>query len=191
MDKMGIINLMSKIESIDDKEQSEIVEDKDGTMPLEVSKTDDGDTTKHIVLDGPLSHIYTKALNMTYANEAIASSFPLDSGTDQDESDATVSYMLGATGEVISSAATTDDTGMYVYCCSSDLDQASLIDASDKLNRASREGYSEVMLVMESDGVVSPKAGLLDKMSSVLGVKVCYGRNTAIAVLKGIAKGKT
>lgn len=133
-----------------------------------------------IVLDGPLSHIYTQALNLAYANEGTSTvaSF-LEArhsslvGTDDDEEN-----------RVKSGNSVTAD-GTYVYCVdSTDLDNQGLLVSTEALRIAvESKKYKNVVLALESAHVVTSKVQLLGEMGTALGAKVCLSRKNAVQTL--------
>lgn len=134
--------------------------------------------TQTIVLDGPLSHIYTKALNLAYANEGTSSMVSLlESGHKS----------LDDPEEEGADSVTAD--GTYVYCVDSDdLSNQGLVLSSECLRIATKK-YKNVILALESSHVVNARTQLLGEMGEALGVKVCYSRNNAVqSLLSGSRK---
>lgn len=157
---MGIFQLNKET---DNSELSEL-KDKtidDKTFDEKVSENNDKkeiDTEQEIKLDGPLSSIYAKALNMMYSKES-------------------TSMMIIPNNE-----NKVSQDGIYVYCCNGDeLDNNSLIESTDKLRLAlDNKKYSKVVAVIESNNVVNDKIGLLDNYIHSLGIETYYSRKIAI-----------
>jgi hypothetical protein len=165
---------ISQDENKEEKEaaNSPILENKDEAITEKEVEGTDGykNTDAKIVLSGPLSKIYTKALNLVYANE--------DTGTE-----------LLTTDEEL----TEDDdqnTNLYVYCCDDSLDSGDLVEATEKLSQAmNSKKYKSVILSLESNGNMNNRIGLLDSFASEVGVKVCFSRNRALEAINGSLRG--
>ncbi len=121
---------------------------------------------KTIMLNGPLSHIYTQALNAVFSKESTGMGAHLfkyrilnDKDKDEDE---------------------IDDT--FVYCVDSDsLSSSELIASSEALRDAVKSGkHRKVVLAMESNGVANSRMQLLDEVSRSMGVKVFLSRGSAL-----------
>ena len=140
-----------------------------------------GKQVKQIVIDGPLSEIYTQALNIAYAKK------PLDENgearTPATETQAT---------EVVALAAATmaknreNDIACremtYLFTTSSgELDKNGVSDALDTLIDArTNPDYSEVVLAIESHSSFGKNAGLLCNAVEAAGVKILYSRISAM-----------
>jgi hypothetical protein len=143
-----------------------------------VERTDEEQSTEErmIKVDGPLSSIYTKALNEVYAKEDMAATVIQDL---YDQSQSLDKDNLQHTGHV-------DDNGSYIYATDADkLDSQELVKAMESIRVASTK-YKNCVVSIEQHGAISNRAGLLDKYCGDLGVKVCYKRSTA---LSSITKG--
>lgn len=131
-----------------------------------------------IVLDGPLSQIYTQALNIAYAKESVG-------------------MMFGSVYDKKQQNKTNDEDGdglddSYVYAVDADdLDTDCLLLSAEALRVATQSGrYRQVILAIESHGTVTKKMQLLTEMSDALGAKVCLSRNSAIqSVMTPLKKG--
>lgn len=126
-----------------------------------------------IVLDGPLSSIYTQALNLVYSKE---------SGMTQ------VHAMIGGLDE--EEELNTSDTSLYVYCVDGDkIDSNELNTAIDKLRIAlDNKKYSKVVLAVECGTNIGSKIALLDQFSKDIGVKVCFSRKKALEHISCVLK---
>lgn len=124
---------------------------------------------KTIVLDGPLSHIYTQALNMVYANEAV--NMVTHMMMEQEEQD---------------SDKNPYGKDVYVYCCDGDkLTSDELVNTSNKLRIAlDKKKYSKVLLSIECHGVVNSRIGLLHEYSASLGIPVSYTQSGSMNNIK-------
>ena len=138
--------------------------------PVEVPKEE-----KTIVLDGPLSRIYTQALNMAYAKEDVGA----------------MGQMLMVTGQGDPDEDEDDSRDLYVYCCDGDeLTDEKVTEAADTLRIAlDSKKYKSTAVAIECRGRVSDQLALLDQLSSQMGVKVFYRRKTAMeAITHGFRK---
>ena len=117
-----------------------------------------------IVLDGPLSSIYTKALHMAFSNESVG--VLTDNGTDIE--------------------FTPENKATFLYCCDgSDITSDELTETTNKLRIALDSGkYKKVILSMECV-TVNNRTALLDEYSTKAGVDVYY---TSKAAINGIGK---
>ena len=156
---MGIVNLQDNdvtgnknmlIEKKEVDRDKEVVENEDPTSTGEESD-------KKIVLDGPLGHIYTKALNLIYANEGL--NLMSESVLTDDEETAA------------------DGSSLYVYTVDGDnLDHSGLLEATNKLSNSRQQSK---LLVLE--GISSnSKAGLLERYATGLGIKVYVSRESSL-----------
>lgn len=130
---------------------------------------------KTVVMDGPLSQIYTQALNIAYAKEGLSTmvSF-LEAKHDSLTSDEDLEE-----NRLMSGNAVTAD-GTYVYCIDgTDLEGQGLVAATEAL-RVAKSKYKEVVLALESHGVVTSRVQLLGEMGEALGAKVCMTRDGAM-----------
>lgn len=189
---MGIINLLREKEvSIDTSKKED--ESKDESLDHDSEATINGvdkkegsteaKDAKHIVLSGPLSQMYTTALNMVYANEDVASQIFMG-GTIKKIEDKSMVDSAGMLEE--DTADEPDDHDLYVYCCDSDMEQTDLVNVVDSLSKAVTEGYKDIVLAIECDVRVSPKISLIEELSRKLGVKVCYSRKSALESIQQI-----
>lgn len=175
---MGVYNLTLK--------STKPNEDNSGVVPLDKETTEDKVVPqnkasekieeKTIVLDGPLSHIYTQALNAVYANEAINM----------------LTQMAVNDEDAYGKKDETNIHGkeLYVYCCDGDkLDSEELVNATNKLRIAlDKKEYKHVLVSVECMNS-NTKIALLDEFSSSLGIKVIYSRNNTIDNIKSAFKG--
>lgn len=140
--------------------------------PEEVS--DPKSEEKIVVMDGPLSKIYTQALNLAYANEAASASGQTD-----------VKILFDDTIEENGEPA----RDLYVYCCdSADIDNEDVIHGTDKLRLALDGRYKQALVVMESHHAIKPIAGLLEEYACNTGVKVVFTRDLAIETIQQLLR---
>lgn len=168
---MGVYNI-----TLSDKEiatNKEAIDNNDSTKTNEIPQDRAKEKTeeKTVVLDGPLSHIYTQALNMVYANEAVNM----------------LTQMAVDVEEKYGDDNLTDNKDLYVYCCDGDkLNTDSLVETTNKLRLAlDKKQYKNIIISVESINGNS-KIALLDEFSSALGIKVIYSRNRAIDNIRSI-----
>lgn len=170
---MAIFNLGTADESTSDNNQEQKVEEQTEEVTNNQNTTSVSDKTeedkKTIVLDGPLSHIYTQALNVVYANEA--TNMLTQMMVDQEENE---------TGK------NPYGKDVYVYCCDgNNLTNDDLMETSNKLRIAlDKKKYSKVLLSIECHGVVNNRIGLLHDYSVSLGIPVSYTQSGSINNIK-------
>lgn len=144
------------------------VANKDSTDGKEVSEE------KTIILDGPLSHIYTQALNLAYAKESTMMSLALFKTLAPDEQ------------VVDSNEPYADDT--YVYCVDDNALSESVVEGFEALREASKK-YKNIIVALESGRVVTNRMQMISEFSESLGAKVCYTREQALkTVLSKVRK---
>lgn len=170
---MGIFNLTGNVnpEPSDSETVVQNVEPvKEHTDVIKPNEKlgDNSHETKTIVIDGPLSSIYTKALNMIYSKEDLVNMIQ-DPYTDDEK---------------------VEEKDVYVYCCSSDdIEENGVVAVSDKLRLAlDSKRAKKIILAVECGQLVSDKIGLLDGFSSSIGVKLISSRSTALEVIKNSLK---
>lgn len=169
-----------------DSEKSNVkISNTDSTIDDTGGNKIDNKEQETITLAGPLSHIYTQALNLAYANEGTSTMVSIletrhgglvNDETEQERMDA-------------GNAVTAD--GTYVYCVdSSDLNSQGLVAGTEAIRSAvASKKYKAVVLAIESSSVVTSKTQLLGEMGSALGAKVCLTRNNAVhTVIAGLRK---
>lgn len=131
-----------------------------------------------VVMDGPLGHIYTQALNLAFAKEDTGTMFSvlMKKIHEHGRTDATKNP----------EPALVDENGTYVYAIDDkELDSVGLVTSLETIREAvNSKRYKRVVLAMES-GHVSSKMQLLDQASRELGVTVCLTRNRLIDTVMG------
>lgn len=168
---MAIINL----DELKQQNQQEIADKTEKSIDINEVKpavtNDDGaaidnkETATHITLTGPLSQMYTKALNLIYANENI---LEIKSTMDSSSTDQTDNN---------------DTKDLYLYCC--DEKDVDLVDVSDKLTIALDSGYKRVGIVTECDtSKVSRNLAALESLARNLKVKMYFSKKTAMEAVK-------
>lgn len=132
--------------------------DKEGSQVEQVNEPVQQENKK-IVLDGPLSTIYTQALNVLYAKEDMAGMIvPTDDVEEYDESD------------------------LYVYCTPAELVDNDIAGVADKIMEASKHGKNVVAI--ECSSMIPSKMGLLEKLGKDVGVKIHVTRNSALEAIR-------
>ena len=143
-----------------DKETTEPQQtvDKQGEQVQQVNEPVEQENKK-IVLDGPLSTIYTQALNVLYAKEDMAGMIvPSDETEEYDESD------------------------LYVYCTPAELVDKDIVGVADKILEASKHGKNVVAI--ECSSMIPTKMGLLEKLGKDVGVKIHVTRSSALEAIR-------
>ena len=170
---MSILNL----DAVQGKEQPESVPDQEETKLDADLDNIPGDSSKEegnkvVVMDGPLSRVYTEALNLAYAKEAASASGQTDIKILFDED--------------IEAQDEENRKALYVYCCDGEqLDMSDTVQATDKLRLALDSGkYKKVLMAMEASKGISNSAGLLDEYARRNGVQVLFKRSTALESIK-------
>lgn len=141
-------------------------------------KEETTDQIKTVTIDGPLSHVFTQALQIAYAKE-----------------DTSTMGMMLATRKRNDDEGDSDNNGVpdnmerdgsYVYAIDEKtLDSDGLMLGTEALRVAvASKKYSKVILSMESCGSVTSKMQLLHDISVTMGVKVCYSKAQTFSQLK-------
>lgn len=134
--------------------------------------------TATVVMDGPLGHIYTQALNLAFAKEDTGTMFSvlMKNMKEHGHADATNNP----------EPALVDENGTYVYAIGDkELDSVGLVTSLETIREAVKSGkYKKVLLAMESSHV-SSKMQLLDQASREMGVTVCLTRSRLIDTVMG------
>lgn len=183
---MGILNLSSDAnrDAPQDKPSTQNDTDKDSTESDQVEVTSGAsvdeaqeETAKSrvVIMDGPLSRVYTEALNMAYAKE--------DTGTMAMK---IVRHEQREGASLQLDPALVDEHGTYVYAIDDrSLDKEGLVPVLETLRTAVKSGkYSQVVLALEAR-TVSSKMQLLDEASTLMGVKVRVSRSSAVRTVLG------
>jgi hypothetical protein len=176
---MGIFNIsnISTTENVSKavKNPTDPVPDvKIGTEPATPAATDNaaGNKGKNVVMTGPLSKIYSEALNLAYGKESVMNMLNPEDMELMDEQ-----------------AGTADEKDLYVYTTDgSKMDGQEMVQASDKLRLAlDSKKYKKVILAVEC---VTPtrKVALLHDMATSMGIDVVFNRKAAIESMKGYLK---
>lgn len=158
-------------------EGNDVVKENETTKEEDVPKTDKGDIT--VTLDGPLSKIYTQALNLTYATEDGSMMQPMVNIIETNKEEEADKNKQAA------------DAKLYAYCVDDkDINEGNLAETSDKLRVAlDSKKYKEVMCVVECHGSVSSKVGLLDSFGTAIGVRVLLSRRSALEAIQLALRG--
>lgn len=173
---MGVFNLnsdetASRQEEIQNNDVPNVVNTNTSQqVTQEVPKKEDKQEAK-VILDGPLSQIYTQALNLVYAKE--------------DTGQMLAQFIQQQDNKEANDAAA--DKDIYVYCCDGDdLSQDHLIESTNKLQAAlGQDKYKDTILAIECrQGHVNDKVGLLDTMARSMGVRVYLTRGSALEGVK-------
>jgi len=173
---MGIFNLgtMDKSKDVvsENKETNDVKDNNesvvaDTAVPDTTATATDTPAEKKevkIVLSGPLSEIYTQALNAVYSKED-------------------TSLMLAPPMITIKTAENKDkitDADLYVYCC--DGDNINLPEDTDNIKDATNNNNS--IVAIECGSNINNKIGLLESFATTLGAKVCFSRKVAIEAIR-------
>lgn len=134
----------------------------DSTAGLISSDANTANKEPMVVLDGPLGHLYTKALNLAYAKE--------DTGT--------MSLAYQSYRSKVKETDDIDSNGTYVYVADgSRLTQADVVGATSDIQMAVSSGiFRHHILVLEHRDVPNPKAELLAQFANDVGMKVIQKR---------------
>lgn len=119
--------------------------------------------TKTVVLNGPLSHIYSQALNVVYANESQAND------------------VIMLTDTIISNQEK-QPVDLYVHVCGvDDLENGGLPGIFNDLRiAAADENIKQRMVVIESNGVITSKMVVLENFLTANGISISHKRTNAI-----------
>lgn len=125
---------------------------------------------KVVVMQGPLSTIYTDALNQVYAQESQANDAVTLINTIQKDQG--------------------PQPDLYVYVSDSALlDSASVTEVFDNLRLALDNRKGNSVVVLESNGRVSKKLSLVDNYARSQGAKVVYSRKAALEAIQQCLRG--
>lgn len=181
---MGIFNLntLKDVDLENDGSNTVVIDEKEGKVDVPIAQKVVENTSEKakesIVLDGPLSHIYTQALNMVYGNEGTSTMVSI--------LEAKHHSLINGDSEAdrMEAGNSVTDKGTYVYCIdATDMDAQGLVTSTECLREVVKSGkYSNVILAMESSNINS-KMQLLGEMGTALGIKVVNSRSKAMTVL--------
>lgn len=188
---MGIFNLSNKKETPKVEDTKEIVkpedtielnkEVEDKEKPINLDSNNNNEITKPkdkvIVLDGPLSNIYTKALNEVYSKK-------LNNPDDPNIKESLEGMQFG--GYKFKAPDNDEHSTMYVYCLDSDeLSTKDVDEAIGKVRIAldSKKSDKAMVVAEEHGGVVSNTLVLLDQLCSSMGIKMYTNRRTALEAI--------
>jgi hypothetical protein len=134
----------------------------DPTGSLTPSAGDSGKKEPMIVLDGPLGHMYTQALNLAYAKE--------DTGM--------MSMAYQNYRNQVKEVDGVDANGTYVYAVDgSNMNQGGVLAATKDIQLAiAGKVFKHHVLVMEHHGIPNSKAQLLVEYAKGVGMKVIEKR---------------
>lgn len=127
------------------------------------------ETVAKVKVDGPLSNLFTEALQKVLSSESVGA-------------DALVAMkMLDNEGD--------ENSDLYVYCCDTDkMDSTGLVNASDGLKIALDSGkYKKVALVTESL-LINNKLACLEAFARSVGAQVYYSNSKAVREVLGYRK---
>lgn len=154
------------------------------STPIEQTSGD----TKKIVLDGPLSEIYTKALNIAYSKQTEQATDKVSQETQQ--MDAVLVADIHAMNKDKKDAELKDaQNAAYVYVTSDDeLSSDGLLTAFDNVRVAlDSKQFTKTVVCIESSGMVNGhRIELLTDMARNFGAQVFYTRNATMKYLRGI-----
>ena len=126
---------------------------------------------KVVIIDGPLGHIYTQALNMVYAHDKVAT-----------EGIAMMFDALVIKQGPDSSEVKEEDDAAYLYCIGDGyLTGGGLLDAAETIRVATEsKKYKKMIVSIESGDVIQARTQLLGELCEAMGVQVCLTRNKAV-----------
>lgn len=159
----GVFELTKNADEIKE-EPSSIQPNPDAQQNEDSQKTEPVNKEEQVVvLDGPLSKIYTEALNIAYAKEDTGTMLSLiNASDDQDRIDGKDSSFIYCVGDIY-------------------LNQDELQLSCEHLSKAVNSGkYKKVVLAMECGMNIGNKVQLLDNFSRSIGVEVHYTRGKAV-----------
>ncbi len=125
---------------------------------------------KTIVIDGPLSNIYTQALNMVYSKENIVNMIQDPESLDPESK---------------------KESDVYLYCCDGDDvgTQNGLIRTTDAIFVAAEQHKGkQIILAVECHGVITERIALLHGYAESLGIKFMSNRSSAVEAVKNNLK---
>lgn len=143
--------------------------------PVNLNEPSEDEEGPTIVLDGPLSQIYTQALNKSFGFENMTQLPNKFSDLKEKEKELQLK-----------------SAGTYVYCCDSkELDSLELTRISNQLMQVRKvmPENSEVIVAVESRDVLGRTVGLLRDFSKSMGAKVYLTRNGAMEAIKIALEG--
>lgn len=152
--------------------------DESKKVPVEDSKpTESGEgestpaeskpKTKQVVLDGPLSSIYTKALNIVYSQESSANDHLKITDIMADEVDRNANVDL------------------YVYATDTDsIDKNELPVVFNNLRVALDKNKNSTVVAVECNGKVTTNQAILEEYLYGMGIKTLHKRDRATAEIK-------
>ena len=163
----------------------EVADNKQGVTDSTGEKSAETDDKKvNITLDGPLSQIYTQALNIAYAKEGTDDM--IVNVTSKIAGDAGNAYVGGNSDD-----KPVEDESIYVYATSSEaLEEYGCNRAIGCITKVAKKKGKRAVLVIEHHGKVGGTMGLLDTYASDIGMTVCYSRDTAMDIVRRLSAKK-
>lgn len=151
------------------------------TETAKPEETKPEETQKTILIDGPLSEIYTKALDTVYSQRM--------SENVSQETQQTDSVVIAQAGKYLEAKDGEDnDNGVYVYV--TDVDSLARNGISEALGNVrlalDMKNISTRALVLEHRGIKTSRVSILSNFAESNGMKVFHSRSDAIKYLKGI-----
>lgn len=147
-----------------------------------------GGDGKKIILDGPLSEIYTKALNMVYSNQVEQAADTVSQETQQ--MDAVLVADIHAMSKEKKEAELKEaQNAAYVYVTSdTELSADGMVNAFDNVRVAlDSKQFTKTVVCIESTGLINGhRIELLTNLARNFGAQVFYTRNATMKYLNGI-----
>lgn len=143
---------------------------------------------KKIVLDGPLSEIYTKALNMVYSTQVEQATDTVSQETQQMDA-VLVADIHAMTQDKKDAEFQEAQNAAYVYVTDdNNLDSEGLVNAFDNVRVAlDSQRFTKAVVCVESTGNINGhRVELLTNMARNFGAHVYYTRNAAMKYLSGM-----
>jgi hypothetical protein len=156
--KRKVIEHTAPVAEVSDDEQVKVASDG---HHIEVADDDGVQDGMSVTLDGPLSEVYTKALNLVYAKEGVDSMYELSESPDDDHE------------------------GLYVYCCDGEMTGSDLNEGMAQINRAV-ESYRNVIMVIDGSRGINEKSGLMERYASTKGIRTVMSQRTAIESIQAM-----
>lgn len=164
-------NLIKPADSTAVKTTEEAPNVDNTTVKPGVTREDDSKKDKVVVMQGPLSTIYTDALNQVYAQESQANDAVTLINTIQKDQG--------------------PQPDLYVYVSDANLlDNSSVTEVFDNLRLALDNRKGNSVVVLESNGRVSKKLSLVDNYARSQGAKVVYSRKAALETIQQCLRSK-
>lgn len=149
------------------KKESSSDKIKEKIENIEEQKEKEEEQPKTVVLSGPLSHVYTQALNMVYAKESSMTDGSL--------------LLLEDDKEVM--------PDLYVYCTDTDELDNNIVTPTNQINVALDKKDASVIVAVESSKRVTERGVMLEDYVVSRGGRVCLTRKSALEAIRTAIEG--